>query len=37
MRNKDDTVSIDYDYCKGYGICANVCKVKAITMEQESK
>jgi Pyruvate/2-oxoacid:ferredoxin oxidoreductase delta subunit len=37
MRNKDDTVNIDYDYCKGYGIRANVCKVEAIKMERESR
>lgn len=36
-KNKDGTVSIDMDYCKGCGICANVCKVKAITMEREEK
>ena len=35
IRNKDDTISIDYEYCKGCGICANVCKVKAITLERE--
>ena len=37
VRNKDDTISIDYEYCKGCGICANVCKVKAITMEREAE
>jgi pyruvate ferredoxin oxidoreductase delta subunit len=37
IRNKDDTISIDYEYCKGCGICANVCKVKAITMEREAE
>jgi pyruvate ferredoxin oxidoreductase delta subunit len=37
IRNKDDSVDIDYIYCKGCGICANVCKVKAITMEREEK
>jgi len=36
-REKDDTISIDYDFCKGCGICANECKVKAIIMEREGK
>ena len=36
-REKDGTVSINYDYCKGCGICASECKVKAITMEREEK
>ena len=34
-REKDDSVSIDYEYCKGCGVCAQECKVKAITMERE--
>ncbi|MFW6137562.1 MAG: 4Fe-4S dicluster-binding protein [Spirochaetota bacterium] len=25
----------DYDYCKGCGICASVCPVDCITMEEE--
>lgn len=28
-------LEIDYDYCKGCGVCANECKLKAITMEEE--
>lgn len=28
---------IDYDYCKGCGICAEECPAKAITMVEESK
>ena len=28
-------VEIDYDYCKGCGICAAVCPKKAIEMVQE--
>jgi len=35
IRKDDDSVEIDYDYCKGCGICARECKVKAITMERE--
>lgn len=27
--------SVDYDYCKGCGICATECKVKAISMVPE--
>ena len=36
-RKDDDTVEINYDYCKGCGVCSNVCKVKAITMDREGK
>lgn len=35
IRHEDDTIEIDYDYCKGCGICANVCPVKAIEMVME--
>ncbi len=27
---------IDYDYCKGCGLCASVCPVKAVSMVRES-
>ena len=37
IRNKDDTIDIDFEHCKGCGICANVCKVKSIVMEREGK
>jgi 2-oxoacid:acceptor oxidoreductase delta subunit (pyruvate/2-ketoisovalerate family) len=30
-------VDIDYDFCKGCGICAKICKVSAIIMEAERK
>lgn len=32
---KDKKVSVDYDFCKGCGICKNICKVQAISMEEE--
>ena len=33
---KDGTMAgFDYDHCKGCGICAKVCPVKCIKMEQE--
>ncbi len=28
---------VSYDYCKGCGICANECPVKAITMVPETR
>ncbi|MEF8879037.1 MAG: 4Fe-4S binding protein [Candidatus Thermoplasmatota archaeon] len=36
-RKEDGTVEIDFDYCKGCGVCANVCKVKAIDMKREDR
>lgn len=32
---KENGISIDYDFCKGCGICAKICKIGAITMEAE--
>lgn len=32
----DKVVQLDYDYCKGCGVCAAVCAPKAITMERET-
>ena len=28
-------ISVDYDFCKGCGICAQICKLRAIKMEDE--
>jgi len=30
-----EKLEIDYDFCKGCGVCAYECKVKAISMEKE--
>lgn len=30
-----DVLEIDYDYCKGCGICAKECKLNAISMTKE--
>ncbi len=35
-RSPDDTPEINYEYCKGCGICANECRLKAIKMERET-
>ncbi|MDR3075601.1 MAG: 4Fe-4S binding protein [Candidatus Methanoplasma sp.] len=32
---KDGKVSVDYDFCKGCGICAGICVHGAIRMEAE--
>lgn len=35
---KDEKMmGIDYEYCKGCGVCASVCPTKAISMEPETK
>lgn len=35
-RDKEsDIIKIDYDFCKGCGICAKICKFDAIKMEAE--
>jgi len=31
-----NTIQFMYDYCKGCGICATECPLKAITMTEES-
>lgn len=33
----ENKVDIDYDFCKGCGVCANECKVNAITMVKEGE
>ncbi|MGQ9708457.1 MAG: 4Fe-4S binding protein [bacterium] len=30
-------VGIDYEYCKGCGICAGICPAKVIKMEKEQR
>ncbi len=32
---KDGKVAVDYDFCKGCGICARCCRTGAIKMEAE--
>lgn len=34
---KEKHVEIDYDFCKGCGICATECPVKAISMMEETR
>jgi len=36
-RDKEGKFQINYDYCKGCGICANECPVKCIAMKMEEK
>ena len=33
----DENIKTDYGYCKGCGICAEVCPVKCIKMVDEEK
>jgi pyruvate ferredoxin oxidoreductase delta subunit/pyruvate ferredoxin oxidoreductase gamma subunit len=33
----DGIVAVDYDFCKGCGICKRICKLKAVNMEAEPK
>lgn len=35
--DKNKKADVNYDYCKGDGICAQVCPAKAIHMETEEK
>ena len=37
LRNADGSFRINYDFCKGCGICAHECKQKAITMVAEKE
>jgi pyruvate ferredoxin oxidoreductase delta subunit len=36
-RTDSGKISIEYDFCKGCGICAQVCKLNAIEMKKEDK
>jgi len=31
----ENKANVDYDYCKGCGICANECPANAIEMKRE--
>ncbi|MCS6954985.1 MAG: 4Fe-4S binding protein [Candidatus Calescibacterium sp.] len=35
FRFQDNSVDIDYEYCKGCGVCANECPVNAIEMVED--
>jgi 2-oxoacid:acceptor oxidoreductase delta subunit (pyruvate/2-ketoisovalerate family) len=35
IAKRDGKITIDYDFCKGCGICARICKADAIRMEAE--
>lgn len=34
---QDEKMVVDYNYCKGCGICSKECRKEAITMEEEVK
>ena len=36
-RKKDDSVEINFDYCKGCGVGADQCPTKTIKMKREGK
>jgi len=36
-RDADDYPIINYEYCKGCGVCAYECRTKALTMHQEER
>jgi len=35
IRQKENVITIDYDFCKGCGICRKICKAGVIEMEAE--
>ncbi len=35
IRTSDGKITIDYEYCKGCGICSRECPTKAIIMVEE--
>jgi len=36
IEDSSQCIEIDWNFCKGCGICANVCVKKCITMEEET-
>lgn len=37
IHQAEDKFEIDYDFCKGCGVCAHECKLNAIDMIKEEK
>lgn len=37
ISREGEKIKIDYDFCKGCGICRRICKFHAIEMEAEEK